>query len=145
VNSAELKIFLQRWAICTFAALVAAYVVPGIEYGAWPDLLVATFLLGLLNTFLRPLLLALSLPLVVLSLGLFTLVINALLLLLVGALMGDHFQVAGFWPAFWGALVISVISVLLNSLTGAGGARIRISRVQHRRRPEDGDGPVIDV
>lgn len=145
MNPAELKIFLHRWAICTFAAVVASYVVPGIEYGDWPDLLVATFLLGLLNTFLRPLLLALSLPLVVLSLGLFTLVINALLLLLVGALMGDHFQVAGFWPAFWGALVISVISVLLNSLTGAGGARIRISRVQHRRRHEDGDGPVIDV
>jgi putative membrane protein len=127
------------------AALVATYVVPGIEYGKWPDLLIATFLLGLLNTFLRPLLLLLSLPLLIYTLGLFMLIINAVLLLTVGTLMGSHFRVDGFWPAFWGALVISVVSLLLNSLTGAGKARIHISRGPQRPKPKDGDGPVIDV
>jgi putative membrane protein len=143
--SAELKSFLQRWAVCTVAALVATYIVPGIEYGKWPDLLIATFLLGLLNTFLRPLLLLLSLPLLIFTLGLFTLFINAVLLLAVGALMGGRFHVAGFWPAFWGALVISVVSILLNSLTGSGNARLHISRGPGRPKPKDGDGPVIDV
>jgi putative membrane protein len=143
--SVELKSFLQRWAVCTVAALVATYVVPGIEYGKWPDLLIATFLLGLLNTFLRPLLLLLSLPLLVFTLGLFMLIINAVLLLAVSVLMGDHFRVAGFWPAFWGALVISVVSLLLNSLTGSGNARLHISRSQGRSKPKDDDGPVIDV
>lgn len=143
--SNELKSFLQRWAVCSLAAVVATYIVPGIEYGRWPDLLVATFLLGLLNTFVRPLLLLLSLPLLIYTLGLFMLIINAVLLLIVGTLMGDHFRVAGFWPAFWGALVISVVSILLNSLTGSGNARIQVSRGPHRPKSNDGDGPVIDV
>jgi len=143
--SSKLKTFLQRWAICTVAALVATYVVPGIEYRNWPDLLVATFLLGLLNTFLRPMLMLISWPLLLLTLGLFMLVINAFLLLSVGALMGDHFRVDGFGPAFWAALVMGIVSVFLSSLTGSGNARFHVSRVQ-TRPPRDGDdGPVIDV
>ena len=90
---ATLKAFVQRWIISTLAVLVATYIVPGIEFDRLRDLFVATLVLGLLNSFLRPLLLLLSLPLVIVTLGLFTVVINALLLLLVSTLIGhDRFR-----------------------------------------------------
>ena len=144
----KLKEFLQRWIITTAAVLVAAQIVTGIKYDSGRALLIATLVLGLLNAFLRPLLLLLSLPLLVLTLGLFTLIINALLLWGVGRLI-DGFHVEGFRSAFWGALIISVISVLLNSLTGTGNARISVQRGRKPPPPNrtdgDGNGPVIDV
>jgi putative membrane protein len=145
--SDKLKVFIQRWVISTLAVLVATYVVPGIKYGDWRDLLVATLVLGLLNSFLRPLLMLLSLPLLVFTLGLFTIVINAVLLLLVSVLLGsDNFRVDGFWSAFWGALVISIVSLLLNSITGTGSARFSVQRgTRPPKRNDDKDGPVIDV
>ena len=143
----KLKVFIQRWVISTLAVLVATYVVPGIKYGDWRDLLVATLVLGLLNSFLRPLLMLLSLPLLIFTLGLFTIVINAVLLLLVSVLLGaDNFRVDGFWSAFWGALVISVVSLLLNSITGSGSARVSVRRTKPPgARDDDKGGPVIDV
>ncbi len=144
--SAPLKEFLQRWIISTVAVLVATFIVPGIHFKGWPDLLAATFLLGILNTFLRPLLLFLSLPLLVFSLGLFTLVINAFLLYLVAWLI-PTFHIAGFGHAFLAALVISIITIFLNSLTGTGRSRVRVKR-DGERPPDDhddGNGPVIDV
>ena len=144
----KLKVFIQRWVISTLAVLVATFVLRGgIDYGTWTDLLVATLVLGLLNTFLRPLLMLLSLPLLIFTLGLFTIVINAVLLLLVSNLMGPaHFRVDGFWSAFWGALVISVVSLLLNSITGSGSARVSVRRGKPPAvRDDDKGGPVIDV
>lgn len=142
----RLKVFIQRWIISTVAVLVATYVVPGIKFDRWQDLLVATLVLGLLNSFLRPLLMLLSLPLLIFTLGLFTIVINAVLLLLVSALLGDHFRVNGFWSAFWGALVISIVSLLLNSITGTGDARVSVRRGKPPvNRDDDKSGPVIDV
>ena len=143
----SLKDFLKRWAITTVAVLIAAHVVRGISYDNWTGLLIATLLLGFLNAFLRPLLMLLSLPLLIFTLGLFTLVINATLLYFVGWLV-KSFHVANFWAAFWGGLVISLVSLLLNSITGTGGARVQVRR--GRRPPEDrrdgdGGGPVIDV
>ena len=146
--SDKLKSFIQRWAISTVAVLVATFVLRDrIAYGNWVDLLVATLVLGLLNGFLRPLLMLLSLPLLIFTLGLFTLVINALLLLLVSALLGSkHFSVDGFWSAFWGALIISVVSLLLNSLTGSGDARVSMRRGKPPvKKDDDQGGPVIDV
>ena len=143
----KLKDFLTRWAITTVGVLVAAHIVKGIDYDHWQALLVATLLLGLLNAFLRPLLLLLSLPLLLVTLGLFTLVINAALLYGVGWLV-KSFHVASFGAAFWGGLVISIISLPLNFLTGAGSTRIEIRRgkpPEHDRPPRDDDGPVIDV
>jgi putative membrane protein len=144
----KLKNFLQRWIISIVAVLVATFILrERITYGNWADLLVATLLLGLLNSFLRPLLMLLSLPLLIFTLGLFTLVINAALLLLVSGLLGkDHFHVAGFWSAFWGALIISIVSLLLNSITGTGTARLSVNRTRRARNNDsDKDGPVIDV
>ena len=145
---AKLKIFFQRWIISTVAVLVATFVLRGrIDYGDWLDLFVATLLLGLLNSFLRPVLMLLSLPLLIFTLGLFTIVINAALLLIVSTLMGkENFHVDGFWWAVVGALIISIVSLLLNSITGTGDARVSV----HRGKPpvkknDDKDGPVIDV
>ena len=141
---ASLKGFLQRWLINTVAVMVAAKVVPGIECDSIVGLFVASLLLGVFNALLRPMLFLLSLPLVILTLGLFTLVINALLLYFVGALV-KSFVVSGFWPAFWGALVISMVSLVLNSITGTGNSRIEFRRGKASSGGRDGDGPVIDV
>jgi putative membrane protein len=140
------KPFLQRWLINTLAVLVAANVVKGIHYDTITGLLVASLLLGILNAILRPVLLLLSLPLLIVTLGLFTLVINALLLSFVGWLVGP-FHVDSFSAAFWGGLVISFVSIVLNSLLGLGGARIEVKRgTKPTSRPnDDGSGPIIDV
>ena len=139
--SSGLRAFLQRWAINTLAVLVAVYIVNGIHYGSWLDLLLASLVLGILNALLRPMLMFLSLPLLIFTLGLFMWVINALLLWLTGALLKPAFQVDGFWPAFWGALVISLVSLLLNTITGTGSSRIKIIKGKTPRE----DDNVIDV
>ncbi len=144
-----MKSFLQRWLINTLAVLIATYMVKGITYGEPLDLVAATLILGILNAFLRPLLLLLSLPLLIFTLGLFTLVINAVLLMVVSALMGTtHFHVASFWTAFKGALVIAIASIILNSITGTGDARVKVQKNRPPTPPAGGNsggGPVIDV
>jgi putative membrane protein len=147
--SPPVKLFLQRWLINTVAVLVAANVLPGIHYENAAGLLVASLALGVMNALLRPLLLLLSLPLVVFTLGLFTLVINALLLMFVGQLVRP-FHVENFWAAFWGGLIISLVSLVLNTFTGTGEKRIMLRTHDSRPPPRDkgpgsGSGPVIDV
>jgi putative membrane protein len=140
------KKFVLSWIINTLAVLVAVYVLSGrLHYDRFIDLAVASLLLGILNAVLRPILTLLTLPLVIVTLGLFRFVINAGLLFLVGLLMQPHFRVDGFGGAFWGALIISVISSILHLLTRTGNSQVRF---QHYRRPPgtgDGGGPVIDV
>jgi len=139
------KKFLQSWLINTIAVLIAAQIVHGIRYDSTAGLIIATLLLGVLNAFLRPLLLLLSLPLVVVTLGLFIVVINAVLLYWVGNLLRD-FHVDTFRSAFWGALLISIITVVLNAVTGLRNARIVIHRGQPPKRMDnDGGGRIIDV
>lgn len=135
--------FLGNWAINTLAVAVAALILHNhIHYKTPLALLMASLLLGILNAFVRPVLMFLALPLLVFTLGLFTLVINALLLYFVGVLMGPAFEVDSFGFAFLGALIISVVAIALNVMTGMGG-----SRVTFRRRPPDkkSDDDVIDV
>lgn len=140
--------FLGNWAINTLAVAVAAIILHNHIHCDKPaDLVIASLLLGILNAFVRPILILLALPLLIFTLGLFTLVINALLLYFVGVLMGPYFQVDSFGFAFLGAVIISIVSIALNILTGAGGTRVTIQR---RPRPprdshDDGNGPVIDV
>jgi putative membrane protein len=87
-----------------------------------------------------------ALPVLFLTLGLFYFVINALLLYFVGFLLKPHFYVHGVWDAFWGAVIITIVSVVLNALTGTTTAKIK---AQRRSPPGDsdrgGDGPIIDV
>jgi putative membrane protein len=107
--------FLIRWAATALAIGVAAQVLPGIQVdGPWPAVVAALFL-GLVNATLRPILLLLTLPLTVVTLGLFALVVNGAMLALVASVVkGIH--VAGFGSAVLGAIVISVVSSLLNWL-----------------------------
>ena len=149
MNQNEVKTFIQRWLINTLAVLVAVNLLGDqrIHYKEWPDLVIASLLLGILNAFLRPLLLLLSLPLLIFTLGLFTLVINALLLYFVGNLWSG-FHVADFMSAFWGALIISIVSVAVNSLIGGGNPQVSIRRGRPLKRgsdKNDGGGPIIDV
>ena len=146
-GSQKLLRFVQSWIINTVAVLVAAAVLHNhITYdGKLVNLLVASLLLGILNAFVRPILMLIALPLLIFTLGLFTLVINALLLYFVGFLMSPSFKVDSFGYAFLGAFIMSGISVALNALTGN-------ARVTVRRRPPGppndsggGNGPVIDV
>src|SRR6266700_8069586 len=107
------KKFIQSWLINTLAVLVAVYIVKGIHYEKPLDLVVASLLLGILNSVLRPFLMFLALPLLIFTLGLFTLIINALLLYFVGNVLRPHFYIDNFSAAFWGALIISIISLIL--------------------------------
>ncbi len=138
-----MKSFLKRWIITTLAVLVTIRIVPGITYDTWTGLLVATLLLGLLNAVVRPVLIFFALPLVILTLGLFIIPINGLLLWWVGHL--KDFHVASFWSALWGAVIISVVTMVLNFLTGSGKTEVRVHRVRPPPPPDDGGGPVIDV
>ena len=145
--------FMQSWLINTVAVLMAVVILnPHISYGGkLENLLLASLLLGILNAFVRPFLMVLALPLLIFTLGLFTLVINALLLSLLTLLLpffhitsdGGSFS---FGYAFLGALIISIISSALNVLTG--NARISFQRrgpPNPPKPPGGGNGPVIDV
>jgi len=149
--SPKLKKFLQSWAINTLAVGLACLILhKHIQYKDHNPvyLFAAALLLGILNSVLKPIITFLALPLLVLTLGLFMFVINALLLYFVGFLLSPYFSVDTFWSAFLGALIISIVSVVLNSLTGGGNARVQIRR-GNRPPPggagPGGSGPVIDV
>lgn len=128
---------LLRWAIGSLAIFAAVWVVPGIEFsGPGWHIGVVALVFGLLNALLRPLIYLLTCPLVILTLGLFGLVINAVLLGLTSALadqLNIAFHIDGFWPAFWGGLVISLVSTLLSML--AGDTNVRVVRVRTPPRP----------
>jgi putative membrane protein len=139
------KTFLQRWLVNTLGVVAAAHVVAGIRYDGAAGLIVASLLLGVLNAFVRPLMILLSLPLLIFTLGLFVLVINALLLYFVGWLVAP-FHVADFRAAFWGALIVSLISIVANWILGTKDARLQYRRRSKRvSHPRDGGGPIIDV
>lgn len=110
--------FLLRLLITAAALWVAVRLIPGIDYeGGLIGLVVVALVFGLVNAIVRPILVALTCPLVLLTLGLFILVLNALMLWLTSAFsgaLGIDFQVAGFFSAFLGALVVSVVSTVLS-------------------------------
>ena len=129
-----MKGILLRWLIQTIAILVAAYVLKGIDVTGFIPALAAAALLGILNAFVRPLLLLLTLPLNILSLGLFTFVINAFLLKM-ASLVIEGFTVEGFWAALLGSLFISFVSALLNLFVREDG---KVGGVVQLRRNRDG-------
>ena len=130
----KMKPFLLRWLVTTFAVFVAAPIA-GIDYGHSLDhLLAASLLLGILNAFVRPVLLLLSAPLILLTLGLFIFVLNALLLLFVGQIV-PGFQVPGFGSAFIGSLIISIVSWLLSAYFRASDGKVYM--LTHHARIEE--------
>ena len=104
---------LLRWLLSAAALMLIAYYLPGISVASFYTALIAALVLGLVNALIRPIILALTLPVNILTLGLFTFVINALLFWLVATVVKD-FSVAGFWPAFWGALIMWVVGWVVS-------------------------------
>ena len=133
----QLLRFLGNWVINTLAVLVAVHDSPRhIIYGdngLLPPIITA-LVLGILNAFVRPILMLIALPLLIFTLGLFTLVINALLLYFVGVLLAPHFQVDSFGSAFLGALIISIVSIALNVLTGMTAPASPFNAARPRRQ-----------
>ncbi|CAJ0692191.1 MAG: phage holin family protein [Ralstonia sp.] len=106
---------LAVWVINALALLLVAYLLKGIHVNGFGSALIAALVLGLVNTLIRPILVILTLPVTLLTLGLFIFIINALLFLFVGNLLAG-FQVASFGAALLGSILYSVISWLLSSL-----------------------------
>jgi putative membrane protein len=122
---ANLTPFLLHWAITAFALWVASHVFKGIQFSSTASLVVSALLLGLANAIVRPLLVLLTLPLTLLTFGLFLLVINALMLLLVAKVV-NGFKVDGFWTAFWASLFMAVLSVVLGAFVLGGSPEFMI-------------------
>ena len=106
---------LIAWLLHTIALLAVAYLLPGVTVATFGAALIAALVLGLVNTVIRPILILLTLPVTILTLGLFIFVINGLLFWFVGSFI-EGFQVAGFWWGVAGAIVYSLISWLLTGL-----------------------------
>jgi putative membrane protein len=106
---------ILRWIISALALLALPYIVSGIELKSFYIALIVAVLLGLVNAVIRPVLILLTLPVTLLTLGLFILVINALLFWFVGSFV-EGFHVGGFWPAFFGAILYSLITWAANAL-----------------------------
>ncbi|EKD32765.1 MAG: hypothetical protein ACD_76C00151G0006 [uncultured bacterium] len=109
---------ILRWVINAVALLLVAYLVPGISVQSFFSALLGALVLGLINAIIRPLLIVLTLPVNILTLGFFTLVINALMLWLASSMVAG-FDISGIVPAFLGALVLWIVSMFTNHLIKA--------------------------
>jgi len=109
--------FLIRLLINMVTIMIISYVFPSlIRVDSWVSALGAAFLLGIVNALIRPIFILLTLPLTLVTLGLFLLVVNALMLWLVAGLVGGFHVISGFWGAFFGSILISLISWILSRL-----------------------------
>ena len=106
--------FLLHWTITTLSLWVASHVFQGIKFASTGALLVSAVLLGFANAIVKPFLVVLTLPLTFITFGLFLLVINALMILLVARLV-KGFKVAGFWTALWASVLVSVLSFAIGA------------------------------
>jgi len=124
---------LLRWLILTSGIIIASYLLEGIHVSGFVPAFFAAALLGILNALFRPVLILLTLPINILSLGLFTFVINALMLMMVSEVISG-FEVHGFWTAVFGSLIISIISWLLNSFISDRGRVERLDYIDLKKR-----------
>ena len=125
--------FFLRWSMNLLALVVAASVIDGIRITSIGMGILAAGILGVVNAVIRPVVMLLTLPITVLTLGLFTLVVNALMLLLVAKLV-PGLVIDGFRAAFWGGLIVSLVSWVLNIFVGGDGRVVFIKTVR-----KDGD------
>ena len=141
---------LFRWLALTAAITIAAYLMEGIQINGFFSAFFAAALLSIFNALFRPIALIITLPINVLTLGLFTFVINALMLKMASGVI-PGFNVQGFWTAIFGSMIISIISWILNSFISDQGSvsYINVQRQErHARRRihgEAGDDDTIDL
>lgn len=141
---------ITRWILMTIAVGIATTLVPGTQCDDWPSLLVAAMILGILNALVKPILVAVALPLVLVTLGFMLLIINAFLLMLTARLV-PGFHIDGFWPAVGASVIISLVSMIL----GVNRKRFKrpppVSAAESYSEPvptctpPPGKGPIIDV
>ncbi|MFW5731262.1 MAG: phage holin family protein [Desulfonatronovibrionaceae bacterium] len=122
---------LIRWLILTIAIMLCAYLIDGIQVSSFFSAFVAAAFLGILNALLRPVLLLITLPINLLTLGLFTFVINAVLLMMVSGVVSG-LEITGFWSALGGALIIGIVSWLASSFISDRG-RVEYIELKKRR------------
>ena len=120
---------LLRAAITALSLWVASQLLPGLQFSSGAKLAIAAILLGLVNAVVRPIAFVLTLPITVLTLGLFLLVLNAAMIGLV-ALIVPGFTISGFWTAVGGAIIVSLVSWAASTVIGNSG---RVERFDHRR------------
>ena len=135
---------LIRWLTTTAAIVATAYLLDGIQVSGFFSAVFAAAMLGILNAFFRPIALLLTLPINILSLGLFTFIINALMLKMASGLI-PGFDVYGFWTAIFGSFLISVISWLLNSFISEQGTVTSIHVKHGRNRAMGHEDDTIDL
>lgn len=123
-SESKLVAFVVRWLITAAAVWVAAKLVGGIHLEGWKSTLLVALILGLLNAYLKPLLVVGTLPALVMTLGVFLILINTALLALTAWIAGKfdsiHFSIDGFWPALFGAIIISVVSFFISLVVKPG-------------------------
>jgi putative membrane protein len=130
--------FIVRLIVNILALLTVAYTLPGVHVQSLTVAVVAALVFALINTFIKPVILIITLPINILSLGIFTFFINGMLFYFVSKLV-NGFSVDGFWSAFWGALIFSLVSFLLNLFFGKNNGKNKFY-YQVRRIPQD---PVL--
>ena len=127
---------IVRWLMLTAAIMVASYLIDGIQVSGFLSALLGAVILSLLNIFFKPVLIILTLPFNILTLGLFTFVINAVLLMMVSGVISG-FEVNDFWAALWGALLISIVNAILSSFISDRGRVERVSSAIEMKKTGD--------
>ena len=129
-GKARLVAFVVRWLINAVAVWLAAELIDGIHLDGWQTTLTVALFLGILNQFVKPFLVFIGLPFIVLTLGLFLVLINTAMLGLAAWIAGQfdslHFAIDGFWDAFWGAIIISIAGFILSLIVNPNRVARRI-------------------
>nr|WP_145549271.1 phage holin family protein [Variovorax boronicumulans] len=125
----QLSPFLIHWAITALSLWVASHIFRGVKFDSTGALVVSALLLGFANAIVKPLLIVLTLPLTLVTFGLFLLVINALVILLVAALV-KGFRISGFWTAVFASLFVSVLSLVIGAFVGGSDPAQQIQMPQ---------------
>jgi putative membrane protein len=131
-----MKGIVIRWLILTIAIMLTSYLLEGIHVTGFFSAFLAAAILGILNAFFRPILIVLTLPITILTLGLFTFIINAVLLLIVSGVISG-FVVRGFWSAVFGSLTISIVSWLLSSFLSEKGRIEKTDFIEMKKTKKD--------
>ena len=140
-----MKNFLIKWAVNIATLFVVIHIIAGVSIDSWETVIVAAFVIGLLNAFVKPVIILFTLPFTIFTLGFFMLIINAFIFYIASKFV-KGFEVINFWSAFWAALLFSVISSILNFMLAP---KINIRYTPFRRGPNNShnidDDNVIDV
>ena len=133
---------LLRWIVLAVGVMLAARIIPGIKYDTAGTLIVVVLVMSFFNAVLRPLLILFTMPLIVFSMGLGVLAVNALLFYFVGEII-QGFDVASFWSALGGSVIVSVTSMVMNLVVRR--VKLQPDAGSDRKRPPAGKGDVIDI